>query len=68
MYNQITRGSYHWETELDYSPSNGAWHAVVPVADYISLSPHHQHLKTLTLSIRDVYVRHNAARLLTTVY
>ena len=55
MYNQITRGSYHLETELDYGPSNGAWRAAVPFADCISPSPHHQHIQTLTLSIRGAF-------------
>ena len=29
MYNQDTQVLYQWETELDYSPNNGAWRAAV---------------------------------------
>jgi len=42
MFNHITRGSHHWETELDYNPSRDAWRAGVPVSDCISTSFHYQ--------------------------
>ena len=58
----IPWGSYQRGTGLDYNTSCGIWRAAVPVSDCISTPLNYQYSRTLTLSVRHIYARRNAAR------